>query len=429
MRKKQSLLWLALLAVFALAAASCGGDDDSDGGTTTGTTAAPTTMAEPEETTPAEPEPTAAPTTAAEPETTPEPEMNMTPGEGVTLQMARANWSTGYFQAYVFKQILEELGYDVTNPADQELGPSLAYLAMAQGEADFWVNSWYPGHNSWLRPDLPDGSTVGDHVGPVGALMPSSGLEGYLVTAAFADEYGVYTLDALNDNPDAIAAYDANDANPGNGKVDMYGCPESWTCDNILDSQIAFSGWDNIVQVKAGYDAMLAEAVSKARDGEPMVAYTWAPSAYVAQLLPGTNTYWIAVEDTLDDSNPVGAEGGEEWDQRGDPNDECYPECDSANISADSCPDAAEKGICQLGRLAANILASARFDVLEANPAFASILENVEIAPLDVNLASLQQSTEELSEEGIQEQAAQWIADNRSLVDGWLDAARAAAMG
>ena len=174
---------------------------------------------------------------------------------------------------------------------------------------------------------------------------------------------------------------------------------------------------------------MLAEAVSKARDGEPMVAYTWAPSAYVAQLLPGSNTYWIAVEDTLDDSNPVGAEGGEEWDQRGDPNDECYPECDSANISADSCPDAAEKGICQLGRLAANILASARFDVLEANPAFASILENVTIAPLDVNLASLQQATEELSEEGIKEQAAQWIADNRSLVDGWLDAARAAAMG
>ena len=137
----------------------------------------------------AEPEETPAETTMAETDETPpettmaerrwdEPEMNMTPGAGVSLTMARANWSTGYFQAYVFEQILEELGYDVSNPADKELGPSLAYLAMAQGEADFWVNSWYPGHNSWLRPDLPDGSTVGDHVGPVGALMPASGLEG-----------------------------------------------------------------------------------------------------------------------------------------------------------------------------------------------------------------------------------------------------------
>ena len=82
-----------------------------------------------------------------------------------------------------------------------------------------------------------------------------------------------------------------------------------------------------------------------------------------------------------------------------------------------------------MGRLAANILASSRFDVLDANPAFASILDSVVIPPLDVNLASLQQSTEELSEEGIQEQAAQWIADNRDQVDGWLETARMAAMG
>ena len=67
MRKKQSLLWMALLAVFALAAASCGGDDG-----TTETTAVPGTTAE--------------------------PDMNMTPGAGVSLTMARADWSTGYFQ-------------------------------------------------------------------------------------------------------------------------------------------------------------------------------------------------------------------------------------------------------------------------------------------------------------------------------------------
>lgn len=397
--KKQSRLWMALLAVFALATASC-------------------IIVEEDKSTPT--------TTAA---TMTEPEMTMGPGAGVSLTMARADWSTGYFQAYVFEQILEELGYNVSNPADKELSPDLAYLAMAEGEADFWVNGWYPGHNSWLRPELPDGSTISDHVGPVGALMPASGLEGYLISADFADEFGVYTLDALNGNPDAIAAYDADDANPGNGKVDMYGCPETWTCGNILDHQIAFSGWENIVQVRVDYDAMLAEAVDKAGNGEPVVAYTWAPSAYVAQLLPGANTYWIAVEDILDDSNPLNAEGGEELDQRGDPNDPCYPDCASANIPAESCPDAAVRGTCQLGRLAANILASSRFDVLEANPAFASILENVTMEPLSVNLASLQQSTEELTEEGIQGQAAQWIADNRSLVDGWLETARMAAMG
>ena len=148
---------------------------------------------------------------------------------------------------------------------------------MAEGEADFWVNGWYPGHNSWLRPELPDGSTISDHVGPVGALMPASGLEGLPHLGLTSPTSSGYTLDALNGNPDAIAAYDADDANPGNGKVDMYGCPETWTCGNILDHQIAFSGWENIVQVRVDYDAMLAEAVDKAGNGEPVVAYTWGP--------------------------------------------------------------------------------------------------------------------------------------------------------
>ncbi len=52
-------------------------------------------------------------------------------------------------QAELYKILLEELGYEVSEPSALELGPSLAYLAMAEGEADFWVNSWYPGHLSW----------------------------------------------------------------------------------------------------------------------------------------------------------------------------------------------------------------------------------------------------------------------------------------
>ena len=81
---------------------------------------------------------------------------------------------------------------------------------------------------------------------------------------AFADEYGVTTLDQLNDDPEILAAFDADDPTPGNGIADIYGCQESWTCDDITTSIIAFSGWENIEQVIAGYDAMMAEAVIKA---------------------------------------------------------------------------------------------------------------------------------------------------------------------
>ncbi len=335
------------------------------------------------------------------------------PGEGVSLTMARANWSTGYFQAELMRQMMQMLGYEVSDPADLELGPSLAYLAMAQGEADFWVNSWYPGHNSWLAAELPDGSLVGEHVRRVGELMIAGGLQGYLITKSFAEEYGINTLDDLNNNPDAIAAYDAQDVNPGNGIADIYGCPESWTCDDIIQSQIAHSGWANIEQVLAGYDAMFAEATAKADAGEPMVAYTWTPSSYITALRPGDNVVWVGVESPIDDSNPLGRPGGEEWDQRPG----------TAAIGADSCPSAADDGVCEIGWVAADVIASARHDMLANHPAAAKLLEIVKLNVVDVSLQIVRQD----AGEDVGTLVTEWIAANQDQVDAWIAEALAAA--
>ena len=53
--------------------------------------------------------------------------------------------------------------------------------------------------------------------------------------------------------------------------MQILGCPEDWTCDDIINENIAFAGWDNIEQTKAGYDAMVAEAVGRAADGIPFI--------------------------------------------------------------------------------------------------------------------------------------------------------------
>ena len=45
----------------------------------------------------------------------------MTPGEGVSVAQARVDWSTGYMQAAIYNQLLEELGYDVSEPADLQI--------------------------------------------------------------------------------------------------------------------------------------------------------------------------------------------------------------------------------------------------------------------------------------------------------------------
>ncbi len=346
--------------------------------------------------------------------------LSITPGEGVDVIAGRANWSTGYFQAELYKQLLEELGFNVSDPAELELGAINGYVAMAQGDMDYWPNSFYPAHLAWLAHQLPDGSLVGDHVSIVGEEMIAGGLQGFLITKSFADDYGVYTMDELNSNAKALAAFDATDPVPGNGIADIFGCPESWTCDNVITNQIAFSGWDNIQQTIADYDAMFAQAVDSANEGVPMVAYTWTPSAYITQLRPGDNVYWMGVDAILDDSNPANQEGGAAHSQRGADGSGGY-----AAIGPDQCPSAADNpdGLCPIGWIAADILITANNDFLAANPAAERLFEVVRLSVIDVSLAIVEQ------DEGAapSDLATQWIADNRSLVDRWLAVARAAA--
>ena len=65
------------------------------------------------------------------------------------IKMAKANWDTGYFQAEVYKQGLEKLGYKVTEP--QAMKPSVFYVAAAQGDLDLWVNGWFGTHDTYLK--------------------------------------------------------------------------------------------------------------------------------------------------------------------------------------------------------------------------------------------------------------------------------------
>ena len=343
------------------------------------------------------------------------------PGEGVDVVAGRAHWSSGYFQAALYRRLLEELGYSVSDPAQLELNPSDAYVAMAQGDMDYWPNGWYPRHLVYLDRELPDGSLVGDHVGIAGDQLIAGGLQGFLVTKSFADTYGVYTMDDLNNDPEALAAFDATDHVPGNGKAEIFGCSEHWTCDDIIENQIAFSGWDNIVQVKGDYDAHFAQALEDANNGVPMVAYTWTPSRYITRLRPGDNVYWMGVERILDDSNPTGVQLGHEHDQRGP-----YGTGGFASISPDQCPSAASRpdGKCPIGWLANDIRVTANSAFLEANPAAKLLFTAVRLTVLEVSLA-----TETLRRTGADpdDLAAQWIADNRDRVDTWLAAAREAA--
>ena len=385
MKKKALTRAVAVAATTVLLLAACGSDDDSGSSSVAATTAAPATT---------------------------EAAMSMTPGEGVSVVAGRASWSTGYVQAEIFTALLRELGYEVSESADMELGPQNAFMAMAVGDMDFWANSWMPGHSSWLMGELTDKSLIGDAVTVLGEEIMAGGLQGFLIEKGFADEYGVYTLEDLDNNADAIAAYDATDANPGNGMVDIMGCPEDWTCDNIINSMLKGGGYKNLVQIKAGYDPMWAQATDMVDEGLPVVAYTWTPSAYITTIRPGDNAYWIGMEYILDDSNPNDQDGGEGYDQRPG----------TAAIGEDMCPARSPDGLCPIGWAAADIQAAANNDFLAANPAAEELFIQIKLSVMDVSIANVAQS----AGADPKDLAAEWIANNRDKVDPWLDAARSA---
>jgi len=314
------------------------------------------------------------------------------PGAGKTANMGRANWSSGYVQAQILHDLMEELGYEVSSPDALEFAPDLGYQTMAEGDMDFWANSWYPGHLSWWAGERTDGTQVGDHLERLeGSLMPGGGLQGMLITKTWALDNGITTMDQINSDEALYSQLDSD----GNGKGEFFGCPEDWTCDDIMSSQIAFAGWDNLEQTQAGYDAMFAEFLDKAKAGEPAIIYTWAPTSYLAQAVPGDITMWLSVDEAsvLDDSNPLGNEGGEEYCQR------CNDSIGYSGLGED--------------RLAENPAAEALF---------------YEFAPplIDLAIAGVALDNSDGAQADVEAIAAGWIADNRDLVDGWLDVARGA---
>ena len=308
------------------------------------------------------------------------------PGEGVTVQPAVASWTSAVPVSWTFVELLEELGYDVQTPIS--LSNPVAYLAISEGDADYWPNAWFPLH----EPQLPDGfhdvATLFD------PLCTACGIQGYLVDIPSLEEYEITGIDDFT-RDEVKAAFDAT----GDGKADLFGCPPGWGCHEGINAMLdKFELHDHINHVDAGYAANFAEALSRIQAGEPALYYTWGPSAWLLSLVPGEDVMWINAPGIVEDEAER-AEGVE---------------------GAVSDP-------IEMGFAAADIQVAANNDFLEANPAAAELFRQVRL-PLDwISMVDGEMDEQDLSDAEVRPLVADWIADNRDTVDEWLDAARAAA--
>ncbi|MGM0819649.1 MAG: glycine betaine/L-proline ABC transporter substrate-binding protein ProX, partial [Actinomycetota bacterium] len=310
------------------------------------------------------------------------------------VRMARADWQTGFVQAAIVGHLLEELGYEITDPAEATLSPETFYPLLARGEYDLWVNGWFPLHEPFLERELVTGQRAAAPVEPVGTLVEAGAVQGYLVDAATAAELEITSMEDFR-RPEVAAAFDVD----GDSRADLHGCEEGWGCRVEIDRQLAELAWgETVTQIVGDYDAHVAEARERVEAGEPVLLYAWTPSATVDVLRPGEDVVWVespALPDAPEPTEVADLEG------------------------------CAGQDPCELGWTVNDLRAVARTDLLEEHPAIRRLLEVVEIPAADLAAASAELAEDdEPTDDDVAAAAAAWISENRNLADSWVAHAR-----
>ena len=303
--------------------------------------------------------------------------------ENQEVKMAKATWDTGWFQAAIYKNLVEQLGYTVTDIGT--LDNAAFYTSAAQGDVDFWANGWFPVHTPFLEKD-----TVKGKVEPIGYQVKSGALQGYLVDKASAEKYGITSLLDFK-NPDIAAAFDSD----GDGKADLIGCDAGWGCETVIENTLDELGLrDYITHQQGTYSALMADTIGRYKRGEPVLFYTWTPNWTVSQLKLGQDVVWI--EAPIKGIDPVSGILGCAVDP------------------------------CVMGFHPADIRAVAGTKFLNDHPDIKTLFEQIQIPLNDIAEQNQKMIDGQDSDTDIANQADQWLTDNKDLVNSWLDAAKKA---
>lgn len=307
------------------------------------------------------------------------------------IRMARATWDTGWFQAEVYKVLLERLGYTVEGPATMD-NPDF-YAAAARGDVDVWVNGWFPLHNNFINQ-----SSVQGNVDVIGYQVGAGALQGYLVDKETAEAYDITTLADLQD-PEIAAIFDAD----GNGLADLIGCNEGWGCEPVVDHHIdAYDLQETVEQIQGDYSPLMADTVERYERGEPILFYTWTPNWTVGTLVPGEDVIWLEVPFA---SMPAGQTATED------------------EIAVDGVRGCVDDP-CAMGFPPNDIRVVANSTFLDENPAARMLLASVEIPLSDIHDQNARMLAGEDDEEAIHSHAVEWIQDNATVVENWLTPAQ-----
>ncbi len=306
------------------------------------------------------------------------------PGEGVKITPAFPTVDEERFRGEVALAGLRELGYDVQTPKETEYATMV--LAVGFGDADFTVNAWDKLHASFYEKAGGDANLV-----KTGNVLPGV-LQGYLIDKKTADQYHIKYITDLK-KPEIAKLFDTD----GDGKADMTGCNPGWGCELVIEHQMKAYDLQKSVHVNQGsYFALMADTITRYKEGKPVLYYTWVPQWVAGVLVEGRDVVWLEVPKT-------DLPGG------------------------DNTLDTTYEGK-NLGFAIDRVQALVNRKFADKNPAAVKFLSLMQIPAADESAQNLKMQQGEKSPADIQRHTRDWIAAHQAQFDGWVKAARAAAV-
>jgi len=306
------------------------------------------------------------------------------PGKGITVQPLKSSIAEETFQTLLVMRALEKLGYDVK--PYKEIEYAAGHVAIANGDATFLADHWDP-----LHVDFYINAGGAEKISREG-VYSSNALQGYLIDKPTAEKYGITSIAQLKD-PKIAKLFDAN----GDGKADLAGCNPGWGCEKVIEHQLdAFGLRDTVTHNQGSYAAIIADTITRYKQGEPILYYTWTPYWVSGVLVPGKDVTWLQV--------PFSSLPGERKDV-----DTTLP--DGSNY----------------GFQANNQVIVANLEFVKANPAAEKLFSIMKLSSNDISAQNLRMRDGEKSAKDIEGHVDSWIKAHQKTFDGWVAAALAAA--
>ncbi|MEO6319582.1 MAG: glycine betaine/L-proline ABC transporter substrate-binding protein ProX [Polaromonas sp.] len=306
------------------------------------------------------------------------------PGKGIKVQPLQSAIAEETFQTLLVSRALQKLGYDV-QPI-KEVEPATAHIAIANGDATFLANHWNPLHADFYK------NAGGDATLVRSGTYSANAAQGYLIDKKTADQYKITHIDQLKD-PKLAQLFDTN----GDGKADLTGCNPGWGCEGVIEHHLtAFKLRDSVTHAQGSYSALMADTLTRFKQGNPILYYTWTPNWVSGVLRPGQEVVWLEV--------PFSSLPGEQ-----------------AKLDT-KLPNGKNYGFTLNNQ---HIMANKAF--IEKNPAAGKLFEVMALPIGDINSQNQRMNAGENKQQDIARHTDGGIKAHQKTFDGWIAQALAAA--